>query len=264
VVPARRAAGRWQARPARPRRADGESRPSTSPLRAGGRWRRVPGSAPPPVGSRAGSPAPSASRVRPPSPAPARPGPATTSRTRTDPPPTALHPRPARPETATASPAARSPGCGRRTPDAGRCRTGATPETVAGHPPNPTHRHHPAAATPRPASPGPRRCRLLRRPAGPPSAADGPPRVRPAPAAVGSPGSVRSPARRYTTPTSGRPRSAGTPPRRPSAAARAAVAPTPPPPPDRRADLDPGTPRGRLRPATGAPHRPAPRPRWSG
>ena len=110
---------------------------------AGGRWRRVPGSAPPPAGSRAGSPAPSASRVRRPSPAAARPAPATTSRTPTGPPPAAPHPRRARPGTAAASPAARSPGCGRRTPGAGRCRTAATPETAGGHPASPPRRRRP-------------------------------------------------------------------------------------------------------------------------
>ena len=129
------------------------------------------------------------------------------------------------------SPAARPPGCGRRTPGAGRCRTAAARETATGRPASPSP---PAASTPpqrlgqlRPGrAPGP----SPRRRAAPPSAADGRPRVRPASAAAGSPAICAIPSSAVHHVERGRPRSAGTPPRRPSAAAHAAAAPTPPRP----------------------------------
>jgi short chain dehydrogenase len=162
-----------------------------------------PGSTSLPAGFPAGSPAPSPSRVRRPSPAADRPAPATTSRTLTGPPPTAPHLRRARPGIAIGSQADRPLGCGRRTPGAGRCRTGANRETAGGHPATPTRQRRRAAATPPPAVPGPHRSPSPRRPAAPPPAADDLPRVRPAPAAGGFPGSARSPARPCTRRTRG-------------------------------------------------------------
>ena len=106
-----------------------------------------------------------------------------------------------------------------------------------GHPANRPRRRRPAAATPPPASPGPRRCPSPRRPCctafssgwrTPGSARTGSSRLPRVCAITSSAVHQAEP---------GRPRSAGTPPRRPSAAAHAAAAPTPPPPRCRRADL---------------------------
>ena len=232
---------------------------------AGGRRRRVPGSAPPPAGFPAGSPAPSASRVRRPSPAAARPAPATTSRTPTGPPPAAPH---ASARSAGDRSSVASCSISRVRPKNTRCRSvsnGRNPgngDRSSGQPDPPaaSSRRNASASFARAAQMsvaaiGPLH-RLQQRMVHP---GFGPHRQQPAP-----PGLRDHQLGGTPRPTPGRPRSAGTPPRRPSAAAHAAAAPTPPPPRCRRADPDPGTPRGRPRPATGAPHRPAPHPRWRG